>query len=537
MTTLAQGVAVALKEMGVKFAFGIPGGPSIPYMEAMKDNGIEFITVANEQSAGMMADVIGRLTGVPGVCHGTYGPGATNLSTGIGGALLDRSPLIAFTSEFKDEDYLRRIQMNIDHQALMAPITKWTTRLSNKHFNAIMTEAYTIATSENPGPVHIGLPSGTDSDEIAAEDLPIKLVSVPLVSPKTADLEQAMAVIKKAKRPLLAVGLTAFRHGLHDPIREFALKHQLPVVLTPMAKGILPESSPCYAGVLFHAKSDIVANVYRQADLVIGLGYDSIEFNYETWMPNVPLIHFDTEGLDITADYEETYEVIGNLSESLDYLNSAALPEFEWDLNQVVENKKKLFASLVPETGTFNVSNAVVAIQEVLPEEAILTCDIGAHTHLLGQLWSVTETSRLIMTNGWSTMGFGIPSAIGAKLAEPETSVVCITGDGGFLMNSGDLVVARRRSLNVIIIVFVDEDYSLIKVKQEWKQVNQYSTFVIEGKFFDADKFLGIPVVKARTEEDLKTALSSALTEDGPVIIEAMVDGSVYSDLIIRDHK
>lgn len=537
MTTLAQGVAIALKEMGVKYAFGIPGGPSIPYMEAMKNNGIEFITVANEQSAGMMADVIGRLTGVPGVCHATYGPGATNLSTGVGGALLDRSPLIAFTSEFKDEDLGRRVQMNIDHQALMATVTKWTTRLYSKNFNDTMSKAYTISKSENPGAVHIGLPAGTDSDEIDAGDLEIKLEKLPIPSPNSDDLEKVKEVIQKAKMPIIAVGLTAIRHNLHEPIRKFAIDNNIPVVLTPMAKGIIPESSPCYAGVLFHAKSDIVANIFRKADLVIGLGYDSIEFNYESWMPNVPLIHFDTEALDITKEYEETYEVIGRLDESVEYLNSLKLPEFNWDLNEVVENKNKLFDSLVPETENFNVSNAVVAIQEILPEEGILTCDVGAHTHLLGQLWKVNEKGRLIMTNGWSTMGFGIPSAIGAKLAEPETPVVCVTGDGGFLMNCGELMVARRRGINVVVVVFVDEDYSLIKVKQEWKNVDQYATFVNEGEYFNADSFLGVPVVKAINEEELKTALSDGLAGNGPLIIEAVVDGSIYSDLIIKNHK
>lgn len=537
MTTLAKGLAKSLKELGVKYAFGIPGGPSIPYMEAMKDNGIEFITVGNEQSAGMMADVMGRLTGVPGVCHATFGPGATNLSTGVGGALLDRSPLLAFTSEFKDEDLGRRIQMNIDHQALMTPITKWTTRLTNKNFNETMTKAFTIATSENPGSVHIGIPTGTDGDIIDSNDLEIKLNKLPIASPSKVDLEKSKEMIEKAKMPIIAVGLTAMRHKLHDSIRKFADDNNIPVVLTPMAKGIIPESNPCYAGVLFHAKSDIVANIFRKADLVIGLGYDSIEFNYEQWMPNVPLVHFDTEPLDITKDYKETLEVVGRLDESVDYLNSLTLPEFDWDLNEVVKNKNNLFEALVPKTEKFNVAEAVVAIQEVLPENCILTSDVGAHLHLLGQLWKVNESGRLIMTNGWSTMGFGIPSAIGAKLAEPETTVVNVTGDGGFLMNCGDLMVARRLGINIVVVVFVDEEYSLIKVKQEWKNVNQYATTVNKGTYFKADSFLGVPVLHSTNKDELKSTLEDAIKADGPVIIEAVVDGSIFSDLIIKNHK
>jgi len=158
MARIAEELVKVLYSMGVRYAFGIPGGPSIPYLEAMRNEGIQFVTVANEQSAGMMADVFGRLTGIPGVCHATFGPGATNLSTGVGGAFLDRSPIMAFTTEVKDEDIGRKIQMNIDHQALFKPITKWTTRLSKDNFQYTVHNAYKIAASEIPGPVHIGLP-------------------------------------------------------------------------------------------------------------------------------------------------------------------------------------------------------------------------------------------------------------------------------------------------------------------------------------------------------------------------------------------
>ena len=537
MTNLAEGLAKSLKEIGVKYVFGIPGGPSIPYMDAMHKNGIEFVTVGNEQSAGMMADVFGRLTGIPGVCHATFGPGATNLSTGVGGALLDRSPLLAFTSEFRDEDLGRRIQMNIDHQALFQPVTKWTARLSNENFNATMSKAFAVATSENPGPVHIGLPTGTDGNIISPDDVIIKFEKFLIASPDQLQLEKSKNLIENAKRPIIAVGLTAMRHKLHESVREFAMNNNIPVVLTPMAKGIIPESNPCYAGVLFHSKSDYVASIYRNADLVIGIGYDSIEFNYESWMPNVPLIHFDTEALDITAEYQETLEVLGRLDESMLYLNSLSLPKFDWDLKEVEDNKNKMFEALVAKTEKFNPAEAIQVLQNVLPEDGILTCDVGAHTHLLGQLWKVNEKGRLIMTNGWSTMGFGIPSAIGAKLCEPTTKVACVTGDGGFLMNCGELMVARRMGINVVIVVLVDEDYSLIKVKQEWKKVDQYATFVNKGEYFNADSFLGVPIVKVQDKEEMKIALENAFTMDGPVIIEAIVDGSVYSDLIIRNYK
>jgi len=209
MTTLANQLIKSLHALGVRYVFGIPGGPSIPYLEAMRNNGIEFVLVANEQSAGMMADVFGRLTGIPGVCHATFGPGATNLATGIGGALLDRSPLIAFTTEVKDADMARRVQMNIDHQALYKPITKWTTRLSRNNFKETITDAFRIATAEVPGPVHIGLPCDIDGEILDSDSVVDSFEKAFIPSPDPLLLAEAAKMIKKAKRPIVAIGLTA----------------------------------------------------------------------------------------------------------------------------------------------------------------------------------------------------------------------------------------------------------------------------------------------------------------------------------------
>ena len=536
MAKIAEELIKALYSMGVRYIFGIPGGPSIPYLEAMRNEGIQFVTVANEQSAGMMADVFGRLTGIPGVCHATFGPGATNLSTGVGGALLDRSPIMAFTTEVKDEDIGRRIQMNIDHQALFKPITKWTARLSKDNFQYTIHNAYKTAVSETPGPVHIGLP--VNICDCHVETVDIGMSEKELISyPEQSLLEEAGSIIQKAKRPLIAIGLTAVRHGLHQSISNLINKNNIPVVITPMAKGIIDENHPCYAGVLFHAQSNFAASIYRNSDLVIGIGYDSVEFNYEAWIPDVPLIHIDTEHVDIAAEYNVAVEIIGSLDYSLSYLTSLDLPEYDWDLAEVEENKIKMFEALVPKTETFNSSDAVKVLRMLMPDDGILTSDVGAHLHLLGQLWNMNGSGNLIMTNGWSAMGFGIPAAIAAKLCKPERTVACVIGDGGFLMNCGELMVARRLRLNVVIIVLVDKSYSLIKLKQGWRNLAYYATEVYDGEYFDSDKFLGVPKFTARDEDEMKTSLQKAFGISGPAIIEAVVDGSVYDTIITRYYK
>ena len=536
MATLADNLAKSLAALGIKYVFGIPGGPSIPFMEALKNNGIGFVLVSNEQSAGIMADVFGRLTGIPGVCHATFGPGATNLTTGVGEALLDRSPVIAFTTEVKVADINRKVQMNIDHQSLYRPITKWTARLSRDNFKDTIQNAFRIAASETPGPVHIGLPSDICDEMLEPDCLVNSYQKEPIALPDQILLDKAGRLIEKAKKPILAIGLTALRHGLSSAIRKFVGKNNIPVLLTPMAKGIIPVGHPCYAGVLFHAKSDMVASVYRNADLVIGLGYDPIEFNYESWLPKVPLIHIDTEKVDITAEYVAC-DITGSLGHSLDYLNNLELPSYNWDFEKIIENKYQMFESLLPVTDTFNPSSLIAILQEELPEDSILTGDVGAHIHLLGQLWKPQDPNSFLMTNGWSGMGFGIPAAIGAKLCKPDKTVVCVTGDGGFLMNCGEIMTARRLGINVVIIVLSDKNLSLIEVKQIRKGVAQYGTSLYEGEYFQADRFFGAPIIKVCNESELKKSLKKAFSVSGPVIIEAVIDGSVYNKFIAESYK
>ena len=537
MGKLAEQLIRSLHSLGVRYVFGIPGGPSIPYMDAMKVHGIQFVLVSNEQSAAIMADVVGRLTGIPGVCHGTFGPGATNLSTGVGEALLDRTPLIAFTTEMKDSDRYRTVQMNIDHQALYTPLTKWTTRLTGEDFKETLEKAFSIAVSEVPGPVHIGLPTDITDVEIDDETLVDSFEVIPVGTPDTLLLEQAGRMIREAKKPLIVVGLTALRSDVYQQVRALLDASSIPVVLTPMAKGIVPETHPCYGGVLFHACSDIVANIYNQADLVIGIGYDPIEFNYEAWMPQAPLIHIDISPADITPEFDVSCDITGDLAVSLDYLNTLDYPVYDWDLPRISENRKLLFQTLAAGTGTFTPSQAVTVLREVLPEDGIVTADVGAHLHLLGQIWQVDEPNRFIITDGWSAMGFGIPAAIAAKLCRPGQPVVCVTGDGGFLMNCGELVTARRLGLNVVVVVMCDRNLSLIEVKQGWKEVAQYGTALYEGDYFGAERFLDVPILKAVDERSMKLAMTEALSMNGPVVIEAVVDGSEYKRLIARRYR
>ena len=537
MTTVAEKWADVLAGIGIRHVFGIPSGPWVEYMEALRTSDVEFVLVSNEASAGFMADVCGRITGIPGACYGTFGPGATNLSTGVGGALLDRSPLLAFTHEMSDSMLGRTAQMAIDHQALFRPITKWTTRLEADRVEETLLRAVNVATSEVPGPVHIGLPSNLGTMNASEDTFQLD----PPRQPAPADpkvLDRLVAAFAAADKPILAVGLTAVRAGVQALVLKIAERHGVPVVLTPMAKGILPEDHPCYAGVLSHALSDHVAETHRQADLVLGVGYDPVEFNYEDWIPDAPLVHIDTKpaDLDISCHRLEC-DVVGSLRPTLERLAELSPQENNWDLRALAERRRRMFESLRPREGSFGPTAAVSVLREILPSDGVLTCDVGAHLHVIGQLWQTPAPGSLFMTNGWSSMGFGIPAAIAARLCLPDRPVACVVGDGGFLMMVGEMATAKRLGVPVVFVLLTDHSLELIRIKQERKGCEIYGTPLHGDGYDSAHTFFGVPVLQAHDAASYRSALEKAFAAGGPVIVEAFVDPSEYGELVLKGDK
>ncbi len=528
--TVADYIAKRFYDTGVRYVFGIPGGPSLPYMEAFRKAGIEFILTSNEATAGIMADVTARLTGIPGVCHATFGPGATNISTGVGGAFLDRSPLIVLTSEIDDRMISRTTQMNINHQKLFEPITKATFRMNAGNVNEVMDSALKICIEEYPGPVHIGLPSDIAEKEIAQTGESFSGIIKP---DQSNDIEKIVAMLKETRRPLLAVGLTAKRLKIGPDLAAFLDKYRIPVVITPMTKGIIPADHPSFTGVLFHALSDCIEDIYEKIDLVIGLGYDPVEYNYESWMPDVPLIHFDTkktdlpEGKDVTGFVgkpEEWFSILSNLNPG--FIVS--------ELNTVRGIRDEMLSVFEGFTGHFGPVAVLKILREELPDNSILTADVGSHLHLAGQYWDPGVKGGFIITNGWSGMGFGIPAAMAAQMINPGTCVVCLIGDGGFLMMAGEIVTALRYNLPVIFVVLSDGELNLIRLKQSWRDLPLIGTTLYGGDLFGSDIFLGIRVLKADSHETMRKAVNNALSVHEPVIINAVIDPDDYRWLVVK---
>ncbi len=546
--TVAAELVRWLKDHGVRHVFGTPSGAWLPYMEAMRTGGVEFVLVSNEATAGFMATVYAWLTGAPGACYATIGPGSTNLSTGVGAAFLNRAPVFAFTTEPAEHMMGRTVQMAIDQQALYGPITKATFRLAADSVAETMDKALAIATSERPGPVHIGLPDDLGS-KIASASAgtsgtagTVGTESPPHATPAPSDA--ALTAMEKAfqgaKHPILAVGIGAVRAGVSDTIRRLAERHNIPVVLTPMAKGMVTEDHPSYAGVLFHALSDRVAETHKQADLVVAAGYDPVEFNFEDWMPAAKLVNIDTVAADIDqVEYPEVLNVIGAIEPALKHLLKLAPIQFSWDMKALEQRKKEMMAQFTPDPAVFGPVAVLKALRDKLPADGIMTCDVGAHTHLIGQMWPTPAPYTQIMDNGWSSMGFGVPSALGAKVSRPDKEVVCVTGDGGFLMMAGEMATAKRIGKRIVFVLLSDRSLELINLKQQNKGFDGYGTALYETQDepLYADSVFDVPVIQATNATEFDQALDTAFAADGPTVVQAIIDPSDYKRLIMKKHK
>ena len=293
-------IVATLRANGIARGFGIPSGNVLPLMEAMRKGGVEFVLTAHEGSAGFAADVTGRMTGAPGLCIATLGPGATNLATGVGSAYLDRSPMIAITCNLNSDQLGRRIQMWIDHHALFKPITKATLALKRGCIVETLTEAIRIALSEPQGPVHLDLPEdvalASNNEQVAAPAQPATLAAA-----SDAAIARAAELIAAAKRPIAVIGSSAMR--LADPqlLRKLVERHGLPFATTTMAKGMIDEDHPLALGCIERACRQFQRKLLRSADLIVGLGYDTIEVEYEAWIDDRPLLQIDIEPVDVAT--------------------------------------------------------------------------------------------------------------------------------------------------------------------------------------------------------------------------------------------
>ncbi len=519
-----------LEQAGVRWVFGVPSGPVLPLIESLRKSSIRFILTASETSAGFMASAIGTLTGIPGVCVSTVGPGATNLTTGVGCAWLDRAPVLAITCNVATPWLERRIQMRIDHHKLFEPLSKASLACRQGNVGELFAQALTTAMQEPPGPVHLDLP------EDVAQAAALETRGAPVPPKSLPDLANSVAgaiadALRNAQRPLLVTGLSFARSEACETLLRFIERQNLPFVTTLHGKGFLPESHANWAGVIGRARRSDVKKFTDQADLIIAVGYDPIEINYEEWVTQgTPIIHVSSEAAE-SGGLNFIWNRACDLDRAIGAMSGIEPVMIHWSAQQWRPHREAFEKALRPKVENFAPFQALDILRDKLPAAGILAYDVGAHTHQIASQWRTDQPGTLLATNGWSSMGYGMPSAYAAKLAHPDRTVVCVVGDGGFQMTVGELALARRLNLAVPVIVLNDGWLGLMKVKQEKRR------YPLAGVYLGAPPespahYFGVPCRAAKNCAEFAAALDWAFDCTGPTVIEAFVDAEAYSSTV-----
>ncbi len=527
----AELIVHLLEKAGVRWVFGIPSGPVLPLIEALRKSSIDYVLVANEASAGFMASTVGVLTGVPGVCAATLGPGATNMATGVGAAWLDRTPLLAITCNVGTGWLGRRIQMRIDHHALYRPLTKASLPLRVENVEASLASALSLALAEPPGPVHLDLPEDVAVAR-ATRDMRRGLLHTP---PEFAPVvERLAAALTASPRPILVTGLTLARSKACGQLLRFVERQGIPFISTLHGKGLLPESHPNWVGVLGRARRSDIQRLVNRSDLIIAVGYDPIEINYEEWTGSIPIFHISTDAAEVSEPVKMLFNQATDLDQAI--CEMADLPPVPnaWSVAEWREHRAVLEQNLRPVgQGAKGLAPYQVldVLREELPADGVLAYDVGAHTHQIATQWRTDLPGTCLATNGWSSMGFGMPAAYAAKLVHPDRAIVGVVGDGCFQMTAGELATARRLGLAVPIIVLNDGWLGLMKVKQEHWEYPLYGVELGEPPP-TPEHYFGVPCRAARNVASLRDALCWALEQRGPSVVEAFVDVESYSSTV-----
>src|ERR1051325_6856832 len=525
--TTAELLARMLAEAGVRWVFGIPSGPVLPLIEALRNSPVEFVLTASETSAGFMAATVGHLTGILGVCASTLGPGATNLATGVGAAWLDRAPLLAITCNVATPWLRRRVQMRIDHDALFAPISKAGYSLRAKDAGATLAKALALAPAEPPGPVHLDLPEDVGQAEAGASAKHAR--KKPPYAPAPAPSLLA-AVLAQSRRPIVITGLSFCRAREPRALLGFIERQKIPFISTLHAKGFLPESHPQWAGVLARARRSDVQALVRRADLIVAVGFDPIEINYEEWAERIPILHLSTEAAETSPSLSFAVNAAGDLDGMIAALREIPAAPNDWSAEELKRHREELERKLRP-GGGFAAHHVIDALRKRLPADGILAYDVGAHTHQIATQWRTDAPKTCLATNGWSSMGYGMPAAYAAKLVHPERAVVGVVGDGCFQMTAGELALARRLRLKAPIVVLNDGWLGLMKIKQE-KRGYGLSAVRLGAPVDSPPHYFGVSCRPARNVSEFDAALDWALALDRPSVVDAFIDVAPHSETV-----
>ena len=526
--TLAMQLARSLYARGTRHAFGMPGGVLLGLLEAFRQTGIEFVLVRHEGAAGFMADVCSQLTGAPGVCVGTLGPGMTNLVSPIAGAHLERSPVLAITGQIGSALLGSYTHQILDHVALMKPITRHAVCLDANDPAAQIDHALAAMNAGVPGPVLIDVPAELWDAQV--RPLAPRVV-VPKVVVPSADLSAAGALLSQAKRPVIAVGVLGLNAAVAQAVTALSHAHGAPVITTYRAKGAIDESDPWSAGAF--GLSPVVdraqQGLLETADLLIAVGLDPVELRPQ-WLPGWPA---DLSMISVSASTDILHPVAvslgGAIPSAIEGLRASAQGSLSvWTEGEIGAHKLQWAAAF--DDGPSGPAATIAAVAAGMGASALCAMDVGAHRITASHVWQCTAPFQQVQSNGFSSMGTGLPGAIAAKLCHPDRPVVALTGDMGLWMVLGELGVIQERKMDLVVVYLADSSLSLIALKQERMALPSH------GVGFENPDVRSLAAAFGGTGHTVSGAVAveqcvaAAVVAGGLQIIEAVIDPAPYRE-------
>jgi acetolactate synthase-1/2/3 large subunit len=524
--TGARLLVEALEREGVRHVFGYPGGAIMPVYDALPGSSLQHILVRHEQAAALAADAYGRVTGEPGVCLATSGPGATNLVTGIANAHLDSVPMVAITGQVASSLIGTDAFQEVDIFGITLPIVKHSFVVrSTAEIPQVVAQAFEIARSGRPGPVLIDLPK--DMGVLAAVPDEIDVERAVPIEPHAGDLARADALIAGAKRPILYFGGGIGIARAERALRAFADRTGIPSVGTLKGLGAIPTDDANFLGMLgMHGMR--VANVAIDAcDLLICVGArfdDRATGKLATFAPNAQVIHIDGDAAEIGKLRVPQVGIAADLSLTLDRLT--AVPEIDAWIEQC-RSQKKLWAMSYDAPGNGVYAPALLkSLSEAAGDGAIFTCDVGQHQMWVAQHCRFSRPQAHLTSAGLGTMGYGIPAGIGALLAEPDATVITVSGDGSIMMNIQELATLRRYRLPLKILLLDNNQLGMVRQWQELFFEENFSEIDLSDNpdFAELARAFGIEAFTLDHRADVPAAIARLLSTNGPILCHARID-------------
>jgi len=526
-----------LKSQGLQRAFGLPGGEAISLMEGLRQVDIPFILSHHESAAGYMAGTTGLLTGVPGLCIVTRGPGAVNMVSAVAMAHLDRLPLIAISGDLEPSQVGRFTHQWLDLVNLFQPITKSSGRLLADGIETTLPQALELSRSGRPGPVYFAFPGSEANRELphlgdmSVEEIGRRYSVAPKVGTK-ADPSDVIDALRAAKAPILMAGQGVAFSRTSTALVATAEHLRTPVTVTAQSKGCFPEDHPLFAGTFGVYTDAPIYDLIQEADLILAVGLDGVEF-FKPWKIQVPVVSVAPAGAD-DPSYSPKAAADGDLSSLLGAIRKEIGKGSGWTLERIGGCRKEVETMMIPEIaekgGRVAPQTVLEEMRKLLPREGILTVDVGAHKLVAMAQWPAFAPETFLTTNGISSMGYAIPGAVAAKLARPEKQVAAFMGDGGFLMYTGELETLARLKLPVTVVVMNDAALSSIKVKQAKRNLPPIGVDFGEPDYAGIARDFGLLGMKATSREEFRKVFQQALGSGRGAVIEV----AAYYDEYLR---